>query len=828
MGAVLVWLLTVEMIGLATLPLAARLGRKLPDRGYQFARPLGILALGYLAWAMGMLGAARYTRATLVLFLACLGIACWALWRREVVTGLSGRRAILLWNEAVFLVVFLIATFIRSYNSAIDGQERPMDFAFMNGFLKAEDLPAEDPWLSGYGMPYYHLGYLLMATLAKVSGVPGPVAYNLSVALVFAMLAGGSFSLVYNLAYRLQGSIPPNGESPGDGPELGRPPFPESTAPKGIQIGPGLAGALAALLVAVMGNLEAALELVAAVGWGDASFWSWVGVRGLSSGSGAFVWPPADPNWWWRASRVVPNIRPDGINEFPYFSFLLGDMHPHFMALPWDLLIIALALERLLAAGDPGSTGIRGDGTRFVVTGLALGFLLAGNTWDVATYWLLYGLAVVVAHRIEEQRWAGAAGTAVEGSGSSGHAPPVQAEAALTAGRRPWASPWSEMGAQFGTAVGLYLPYFVAYTSQPLYPGVVTERTPLPSLLILFGPLLAFQVMLAARDWANPQIRASAVAALGGLGRIVALAIGFVLLLEAALGELTILLLSALLVVSVGQLVAAVRLWQQDRHGAQAAAVFSRLLSALAMAILLGVEVLYINDSFQSRMNTVFKFHYHAWVLLGLSSAIGIYGVLKGTPGKASYVPQLIAAGLTVLMLGLGGIYPVFATISKSGWFAGESTLDGTRFLEKHRPSDYRAVQWLAQNVAGRPVVLEAVGADYSEYGRISTFSGLPTLLGWPGHEVQWRGGLAELSRRQVDVEALYSRADTKSMLDLLSSYRVRYVVVGGLEEAKYGGQVRQRFEGVLEQVFQEGDVAIYRVPLADRAVSLSLSGRPR
>ena len=77
----------------------------------------------------------------------------------------------------------------------------------------------------------------------------------------------------------------------------------------------------------------------------------------------------------------------------------------------------------------------------------------------------------------------------------------------------------------------------------------------------------------------------------------------------------------------------------------------------------------------------------------------------------------------------------------------------GDRFLERGSTADHRAIEWLRQNAQGRPVVVEAVGGDYSEHARVSTFSGLPTLIGWVGHELQWRGERPEFGRRQQAVD---------------------------------------------------------------------------
>src|SRR5206468_1204448 len=104
-----------------------------------------------------------------------------------------------------------------------------------------------------------------------------------------------------------------------------------------------------AFALTVMGNLEAMVEVLLNRGLGAPAFWAALGIKNLSpTASGG--WFPADATWWFRAARVIPNISPDGITEFPFFSFLLNDLHPHYMALPLALLILGLALHQLTAS----------------------------------------------------------------------------------------------------------------------------------------------------------------------------------------------------------------------------------------------------------------------------------------------------------------------------------------------------------------------------------------------------------------------------------------------------------------------------------------------
>jgi uncharacterized membrane protein len=132
-------------------------------------------------------------------------------------------------------------------------------------------------------------------------------------------------------------------------------------------------------------------------------------------------------------------------------------------------------------------------------------------------------------------------------------------------------------------------------------------------------------------------------------------------------------------------------------------------------------------------------------------------------------------------------------------------------YMERSHPADYAAIRWLQENVSGTPVILEAVGGQYSWGGRISAHTGLPTVLGWAGHELQWRGPTPEPAIREPDIEKLYTSPVWHETRTLLDKYRIEYVVVGPLELSTYGQSAFVKFDRALETVFQADGVKIYR-----------------
>ena len=89
-------------------------------------------------------------------------------------------------------------------------------------------------------------------------------------------------------------------------------------------------------------------------------------------------------------------------------------------------------------------------------------------------------------------------------------------------------------------------------------------------------------------------------------------------------------------------------------------------------------------------------------------------------------------------------------------------------------------------------------------------------MIGWPGHESQWRGGdpqlLSELGPREEDVKTIYSTTDVEQARALLEKYKVTYIYVGGLERATYPPEGLAKLEQLGTPEFQQDDVVIYKV----------------
>jgi len=369
-------------------------------------------------------------------------------------------------------------------------------------------------------------------------------------------------------------------------------------------------------------------------------------------------------------------------------------------------------------------------------------------------------------------------------------------------------------------ALGLlfYLPFYVSFRSQAGGFGLVGAiKTRWHQYLLMLGVSLYLVVSLL-------------VALLSGYARSspeerrlpsLALAFGAALLLCFLLalvkGWWTAAGISAFLSLAVALLIWGSRLDAQGERAStrlEPSSLFALLVAIVGLALTISVEFVYLKDTFDSRMNTVFKFYYQAWVLTGIAAAYGTFYVaqrFKASGGLAR--AGLVLWGLIgVVLVGTGLSYTVAATISKANGFRGQPTLDGTRYVEQYRKDDYDAIQWLRAHAPDDAVMLEAPGGSYSEYNWVSAHTGIPTLLGWGGHELQWRGNYNEPGKREPEIEAIYRETDVAKVSALLDKYGIDYVYVGRLEQEKYrlSQPMIRKFDRIMMRAYENGSVTIF------------------
>ena len=477
MSETLRWWLVMQLIALPMLPLCLAAFRRLPDRGYALSKTFGILFLGYAFWLLNSLRILPNSPRGILasLFLLTLISAAFAYHERDelIAWGREHARYIVA-VEILFLLSFLVAVWMRSLVGQIQGTEQPMDLMFLNAATQAENFPPKDPWLSGHTVAYYYFGYLIVAMAGMLAGVPTEIGYNIGLGMIASLAVLGAFCIVYNLV-RMREQATGEDDAAAERAKAGGIPF--NWRPPAF----ALSGAL---MLTVMGNLVWVFVFASAYGIGGSGFYEWVDVSGLRAGEARHGWYPSDFFGFFNASRIYPLNNEDFrvITEFPMFSFLLGDLHPHVMALPFVLLIANAALA-LYRSDEPLDITFWLQRPLLLVTlAIMLGGLAFINTWDIATMALVVVAAAFVSNY--------------------GRTRALTADLAVQVAS--FAVPFVLL------AIILYIPFYASFTSQAdgVLPVVtrsgITEPGTRPfHLLLHWGPLLA--VVWRAPGWQSHQ-----------------------------------------------------------------------------------------------------------------------------------------------------------------------------------------------------------------------------------------------------------------------------------------------------------------------------------
>ncbi len=805
------WYLSITLLGWLAFPLAYRLFPALSDRGYSLSRALGLLLWAYIFWMSGSLGLARNDLGGLLAgLLIVMVLSAWS--GRQAAPGgpsaivhwLRSNLRVVLTVEVLFLAAFAFAALLRAAGSEALGTEKPMELAFINAILRSPTFPPRDPWLSGYAISYYYFGYVMAAMLARVTATPGSVAFNLMLALVFGLGASGAYGILYNLL------------------AAWRQVRPETTNQRPAILMP-LLGPLFLLLVS---NLEGFLEVLHRRGlfWTSSgnNFWTWLDMKELSElPAQPPGWFPERHWWWWRASRVVQDYDLAGnfrevIDEFPFFSYLLGDLHPHVLATPFSLLIIAAALNIFLG-GWRGETRLAGlrlslHPVGFLFMALAVGGMAFLNTFEIVTS-LAILLGATLLGRVRTNGWN------------------IERLLELV-----------ELALPLVLLAGIfYLPFYLGFASQA---GGILPNLESPTrgahLWIMFAPLLlpifAYLLFLWRGEKQTADRRGWFIAA-GFILLLWALSWGLVVLIQrlqpnfagqyaASQGIENIreffvrtlqrrlaspggwLTLLGVLGGTLALLIGMTRRPADGTPGTVHPGIFTLLLVTIGALLVVGPEFLYIRDQFGTRMNTIFKFYYQAWFLWSLGAAFGTAVLLQSLRPRWN---MLFSAGL-YLLLAMALTYPLLGVLDRTSNFNPPAgwTLDSAAYVQRDTPDEAAAVEFL--RLAPDGIVVEAVGGSYTQYGRVATLTGLPGVLGWPGHESQWRGGAEEMGSRQKDIEILYTTPSWNMAEAIIRQYNIKYIYVGSLERSTYRVNM-DKFERFLPVVFEQGNVTIYAVP---------------
>lgn len=707
------------------------------------------------------------------------------------VVGLSykvfGRRTSKIQKEEFYPVVFFAVTFSFAYALCmrwpdfIDLGERLRDYSMLASSIDSPVIPKE-PWMEGIKLNYYVYWYRFGNLLSTVLGMHPWEAYHAIISFSIALYGAVMFQIVRVI---LRGGV-------------------------------GIA-AMAGFFIPFGANVA--------------------GIYCLKRSEQGFGWEP--DNGWWGPSRVIQGA----IDEFPAWSFLLGDAHPHFLniaALPFFVLI----LFRILTSS--AETVTRLTQAFLFVVGSAL-FLKASNAWEVPMWGGTVACIAVLATFVF------ASPKSVPQLASLKELPPFQIVKAVFGGLVLVAAlfgvwkfhdPTSPTGSVVLLLIGIGF-FVMSFPFHLLSKDLLTRvRIVRPSPMwaafwtILFATLWISGRHIVPPDAIPPKFVRQPTQVTTTAEFFMHWGIHAFFL---TLGSLLLLRLSAQSVILVGFLglsllydkaavfiycimaLQVVRIIAEKESGREATwgRVFEDALIISGLVLVLTPEIVFLDDSYGpeiDRMNTIFKLYTTAWGLLGIGAvSVMIRTFRKFEPQLSQYgrvVP--VSTGVVValaLALGCKNFYSHTMGMRENGREdpTFEAKLEGLGEANRWHRGSADVIRALRKLPKGR--VLEAQGRAYSYTGFVATLASQPNYLGWPNHINLLNKVYGEVSRRESVTKEIYNESDCSARKALAKKEMISYIVVGTLERKAYPGAESKDYS-CFASVIKSGDYALYQIPL--------------
>jgi len=721
-----VWYVFIWLLGLMAFPLVSLALPLAPDRGWGVSKVVGLLIFGYINWIIpGLFGFPYNSFLALMSFFAMIALAI-----RLVLKNHKYRnfRRIIVANikniatvEIIFASGFFLCLVLNSFHPEIYWGEKPMDFALLNFMVRNTELPITDPWAAGHIMKYYYLGYYIFGGLLKLIPLPTQIGYHICLATISGLMISTLFSLFYLIGRRR------------------------------------ILSAVSAFLLVWLSNWQSFAQILFEG--------QLIGFRTL-----------------WHATRVFEN---EYFAEFPSWSLLFADLHPHVMAYPFTMAFITFAyyfVIKILNQVVPFNFAYMG------LLALLWGGLLGINTWDFIIYTIIFALLILFNLDLKQTF------------------------------RKTAKAILIPIASALGSGL-LFFPLFeVLSQGKPIRAGFVLKNRDTfinyfrhdghwwLLILALAVPLLKHIINTRPRSLAKFEYRDIFVV-------LPAAIIIFLKLL--GWGGLDYLTLSLLTFVSL--LIHLISRLGVDTPSKKASFDF----------FICATVLMYLCQStfFMDKINTIFKGFNNVWILFGISffSLFNYFPLLfrQGLRTKSTYKkilrltpPGLV--GILIFLLLLGTCYNTIGVSHIRAQLGTRPSLDGSQYLKFNNRGDYEIVRWIQEYVTGTPPIVESYGQSFDHRtARISMHTGLPSYLGWIGHVIIRGYSKRDTIDRRREISFIYSSPDALKVYELLRRRGIEYVVLGNIEREKYQGDGLlkfNQFSDLFQPVVKYGSTVLYKV----------------
>jgi YYY domain-containing protein len=765
------WYLALQVLSIPAIPLLWRMVPWLPDRGYALTKTFGLLAVTWVTWLLASLHVLEFgPGAIAAAWIVVMAIAAMATRGHlaSLVSDLRRRRSWIFATEAMLILLLVAGVWLRSHlpsplqpGTDATGMNH---LAAFNAVVRSTSFPPYDPWLAGGTLHDMYLGLVPWAVVTRLTGIVPEVAWSLSLVTLFALTFINAWITGATLLRAFRGTDRDRSE-------------------RRVML-----LALASPLLLLLGPAGFAQRIGTGAWNGSAEGGFPAIISGIRQALTARPALPADA--WAAASRVSG----DRMLPVPLLDVLRGDLTLFLQTMPAIIAAIAITGGFVIVVGKASAPDHQdvlatvGGGWTVVpfaiLTGLTVGFLLGAN-WLMAIpiLALVTGLSFLA-----------------------------------TGARTGWLMGWAilrDVALLVVTVAAIgyitILPFLTHYGAYPRRRLPVEQTLDVPEYLWHYGAFAAIvggyllvQLWRLGRDLMS-QRPVSVVFA-----SVATVLLGGCLVLAARLD-----LLALFLVLLMGIVGIVIWFYQHDvRHLV--------LLGMVSLALALSIA------SERFRLERVVgeqdigpQFLGMVWILFALVSAPASMFLLDAAAHRSAFrsgAPRGIAwaslALVTVLVLA-AATYPVLAIPNR---MAGRTVETASLDTYAGMTGDVEAIEWMRENVHGRPIVLEGTTVDPAPSGQISAMTGYPTVVGPTSIEREQRPGMERLIEDRFEkVNEIYDRpGDFALVKPLVQSLGVELIYVGPYERALYSEIGLAKFDravvsGELTVVYDSEDVTIYR-----------------
>ncbi|MBQ4271266.1 MAG: hypothetical protein II718_05530 [Clostridiales bacterium] len=843
---VLKWILVLLLFGFAAFPISAYIFKRTGSCGFFLSQPLGLLLVSLLIWELTYLHVFRFTRIFIIITL--IGVAAFSYLfkplRENLIKSLSAPMVVekIALEETLFAIVLTVLCYFKGFVPDINGQEKFMDYGFIMSMLRCSTLPANDMWLSGYSINYYYFGQFIYALVIKLSGIQSGIGYNISMCSAIAI----PFSMCFAIGCM----------------------FAETAEDFGLHASKVMrfaCGTLCAFSAIIFGNSHSFFYDEESMGNPLLKLFGKMGINvGRTDG---FFYPDSTRYIGYNPdSRYDPNILNGGdmtIEEFPFYSFLVGDLHAHVVSTMVVLLIMAVCVSWLRSLYDyrrdelfdykgQGIMNFRSEGGIFfrelrqavplhmIVAAVLLGCAQMTNYWDFLIYYIFLSMTTLVISTKVSRVFADFYGTAIFFCSLF-----AILGVYLMAGDRP----------VFMVVMDIML-FVVILAADVFSPSAMTRVSVGMSFIFTVANIIALPFNshfdMISNSLAKCINHSSPFQLFILYGTHVFIGILFIVV--------TICHKNYNYGISKKNRDAEV--YGQPGNGytnpiakfigeRNLMDVFVCGMVVVGILLIIAPEIFYVRDIYTSgylRSNTMFKFTYAAFIILSNAMAYSAVRLMwyVNKKGRYSYPLFLAAIALILLVVIVPGHYTYVALDQRNnGRLKREDykTLDGTAYLETFSSRDAGlietgnlkeyadCIEWFNTEVKGNHVILEAYGESYHDYDIVSAYTGLQTVCGWETHEWLWRfHGIVDpetdllisdpeadvwdlyLTPRHADIYTVYTYDDPFVIYEILDRYNVEYVILGDIERNKFSYDNTEVISSLGEIVYTSGNLNVIKI----------------